>query len=111
MIARKTMQYIQEHYMEDIDEQSIAAAMNFHPYYLTRLTKRYYDTTPYRYLLQCRCEHGIRLLQNTNLSVGEIAAECGFLSQVHFAKVIRRQTGMAPSEIRKKNRTEGNTAV
>jgi len=102
--ARITMQYIREHFMENINEQSIAEELRFHPYYLTRLLRKYYDTTPYQYLLQCRCDHGMRMLLNTDLSIGEISAACGFFSQSHFARVISRLTGMSPSKLRKKGR-------
>lgn len=109
--ARRIMQYIREHFMENINEQSIAKAMRYHPYYLTRLLRKHYDTTPYRYLLQCRCDYGIQMLLHTDLPVGEIAAACGFLSQAHFARVIGRQTGMSPSKFRKIGRKEGQGVV
>ncbi|MGN1345455.1 MAG: helix-turn-helix transcriptional regulator, partial [Eubacteriales bacterium] len=86
--ARRTMQYIEEHFREPINEQSIAAALNFHPYYLARLTMRYFSVTPYQYLLQCRIEEAIRQLLHTNHGIGEIAASCGFTSPSHFSSVI-----------------------
>lgn len=99
--AEQTMKYIETHFREPINEQSIAAALNFHPYYLTRLTVRYFGLTPYQYLLQCRTEEALSMLLNTDKPVGEIAASCGFVSPSHFSTVIRRKTGLTPGMIRK----------
>ena len=98
--ARRTLRYIDEHFREPINEKSIAAALNFHPYYLARLTTRYFGVTPYRYLTQCRVEEAIRLLR-TDRTIGDIAAACGFASPSHFSSAIRRETGMSPGELRK----------
>ena len=100
-VAAKALAYIREHFSEPINEKTIAAAIRYHPYYLTRLTKQYFGTTPYRYLMKCRCDYGIFLLQRTTLPIQEIAISCGFSSQAHFSSVIRKELGIPPSEVRK----------
>ena len=107
-IARAALQYIREHSSEHINEQSIAAAMGYHPYYLSRLTQRYYNITPYRYLMQCRLEHARHLLCNTDLSISDAAAACGFVTQAHFSAFIRRETGMAPNALRQSGKNGRN---
>ena len=102
--AKETMRYIEEHFREPVNEQSIAAAQNYHPYYLTRLTLRYFGVTPYQYLIQCRIEEAVRLLVHTEKPIGEIAAECGFAGLSHFSNVVRRKTGLSPGKIRKNGR-------
>lgn len=101
VLARDAMRYIEEHFREPINEQSVAAALNFHPYYLARLTKRYFGVTPYQYLIQCRIEEGVRLLLHTDQPLGAIASACGFAGLSHFSTVMRRKTGLTPGEIRK----------
>lgn len=100
-VARDTMQYIRTHFREPLDEKRIAAVMKFHPYYLTRLTMRYYHTSPYRYLIRCRVEEAVRLLTETDASVSEIADACGFANPSHFSAVLRRCTGLSPRALRK----------
>ena len=100
--ARRALSYIDEHFREPISEKSVAAALNFHPYYLARLTKRYFGVTPYRYLTQRRVEEAIRLLSGDKTkTIGDIAAACGFAGPSRFSSVIRRETGMSPGELRK----------
>ena len=99
--ARRAMRYIEEHFREPISEKSIAAVPNFHPYYLARLTKRYFSVTPYQYLIQCRIGEAVRLLLHTDQPLGAIASACGFAGLSHFSTVMRRKTGLTPGEIRK----------
>lgn len=100
-VAQQTLQYIREHFAEPIDENAIATAMHFHPYYLTRLTQQYYGTTPYQYLRQCRYEHALQLLQHTDMPIGQVAIECGYPSQAHFSRVITKMSGVSPTTLRK----------
>ena len=99
--ARRAMRYIEAHFREPINEKSVAAALNFHPYYLARLTKRYYGVTPYQYLIRCRIGEAVQLLLRTDRPLGEIASACGFADLSHFSTVMRRKTGLTPGEIRK----------
>lgn len=108
-LARRTLQYIREHFAAPLEENTIAAVMHFHPYYLTRLTRQYCGTTPYQYLRQCRYEHALFLLQHTDLPIGEIATACGYTSQAHFSRVISQMSGSSPTALRKKG--NGGTAV
>ncbi len=99
--ARRAMQYIEAHFREPISEKAVADALNFHPYYLARLTKRYFSVTPYQYLIQCRIGEAVRLLLHTDQPLGAIASACGFAGLSHFSTVMRRKTGLTPGEIRK----------
>lgn len=110
-IARRTMQYIREHCTEPINEQTVAAVMNYHPYYLSRLTQQHYGVTPYRYLMQCRLELSVHLLTSSDRSIGEIAAVCGFSSLSHFSAFIRREMGMPPNALRRNGRNGSGGAL
>jgi len=41
------------------------------------------------------------LLENTNLSVGEITNQCGFENQTHFSRLFKEKTGKSPLQFRK----------
>jgi AraC-like DNA-binding protein len=59
-----------------------------------RLTNR----TPIEFLTWCRLRRACTLLrERPELSVTEVALECGFGSSQYFATVFRRQTGLTPS--------------
>ena len=57
-------------------------------------------TTPARYYRRLRMMRAHRLLQQTDLPVGEVAVASGFQSLEHFSRVYRRYFGCAPSSDR-----------
>jgi len=53
--------------------------------------------TPQRFRGLQRLDRACRLLTDSRMSVGEIARELGFSSQAYFARMFRKETGLAPS--------------
>ena len=51
-----------------------------------------------------RIEYARELIQNTNLTMGEIAEQCGYTSEVHFYRQFRKETGFTPASFRKISR-------
>ena len=52
-------------------------------------------------LQNTRLEHGLSLLQSTDMPIAEIAFNCGFKTPSHFSDSFRKRFGIKPSEIRK----------
>lgn len=48
-------------------------------------------------VLRVRLNRGMRLLENTNLSVEEVGRECGFNSATYFCRFFKRETGTTPA--------------
>jgi AraC family transcriptional regulator len=63
------------------------------------LFKNSFGQTPYQYILQRRIEKGKYLLQHSKLSTEEIAAMVGFGDRSHFAKYLKRFTGLTPKQL------------
>ena len=57
--------------------------------------------TPARYLTHWRMQAAIDLLENTRLSVAEIADRSGYASEVAFRKAFRKQVGEPPGRVRR----------
>lgn len=78
----------------------IAATLNVS---LRQLERNFVDTfgvTPKRYYLVLRLNRAHALLQQTDLSVTEIAVSAGFASTEHFSRAYRAQFGETPSRDR-----------
>jgi AraC family transcriptional regulator len=58
--------------------------------------------SPYHWLLDLRIDRATMLLENSTLSLAEIALQVGFSSQSHFTDVFRRRCGIAPGHWRKR---------
>ena len=81
------------------------------------LSKRQFDrvfqagigTSPKHYARVVRLRRGLRLIQDSNFSLTEIAHESGFFDQSHFIKDFKRFTGFTPREFTRFKGTVGNT--
>ena len=70
-------------------------------YYFEKCFKSVTGYTPISYLNHIRCDRAQRLLLNTDKSIGEICAECGFADQSYFTKVFKKTTGALPTALRR----------
>lgn len=52
-------------------------------------------------LQNTRLEHGLSLLQSTEIPISHIALDCGFKTPSHFSDSFKKRFGIKPSEIRK----------
>ncbi len=68
---------------------------------LERLFATHLRTSAAKHILKLRLERARRLLRQSQRSVAEIAAICGFVSAAHFATAYRRQFGLSPRADRK----------
>jgi AraC family transcriptional regulator of arabinose operon len=95
--------FIQTHLQEPLTLAGIAEAVAMSPPHLIRLFRLHLHTTPMHYLWQRRIARGIALLEQTGLSVGAIAEQCGFQSRYHFSRRVRQELGYAPLEVRQRS--------
>ncbi|WP_088243462.1 AraC family transcriptional regulator [Calothrix rhizosoleniae] len=92
--------YIQAYLAEDICLDEIASYLNLSRYYFCRLFKQSTGSSPYQYVIKCRVERAKKLLKQGNLTLAEIALNCGFAHQSHFHHHFKRLTGMTPIQYR-----------
>jgi YesN/AraC family two-component response regulator len=99
-IPEKCMQFIQEHFAEKIDMNTLAAEIHVSPSYLNRVFKRRFDITPIHYLNLFRIEVAREILVQTTNKIATIASLVGFDDPKHFAKLFKKTTGMTPATYR-----------
>lgn len=93
--------YIREHLVEDLSLKRLAQISNLDPTYFHKLYTRVYGKTPAQRVLSRRITAAQIALEEGSLSIGEIAAACGFSSQAYFASKFREVTGESPTGYRK----------
>lgn len=102
--------YISQHYSGPIWLEDIAQAFNFSPCYFTQVFKKQFGTTLNQFLTQFRIKKGRELLEQTNLSVENIAFLTGFNSRSYFCATFKRLVGVSPIKFRQKTQlTEKGT--
>lgn len=93
--------YLDEHFREKITLDALARKFYIDKYYLTRRFKQYYGTTVNAYLQHLKINHAKHLLRFAELSIEEIAAECGVEDANYFARLFKKIEGTAPGEFRR----------
>lgn len=71
--------------------------------YLYKLFKKYSGISPKQYLSNIKISYSCDLLQNTDLSVGDIAEKVGYDDLLQFSAFFKKQTGMSPLKWRARN--------
>lgn len=93
--------YIEHNFKEKLTLDILAAEANVNKYYLAHAFKEEYGISPINHLIACRIREGKRLLQETDLSLSQIASILGFSSPSYFSQTFRRMEGISPAEYRK----------
>lgn len=75
---------------------------------LERAFQKYLGTSPARYYLSLRLEHGHQLLSQTAMSVTEVALACGFVSPAHFSRRYHERFGVPPRADRARRESIGS---
>lgn len=94
--------YINEHFSENISLKSIAEHANFSPIYFHKMFTAYMGMTPHEMLSRKRLENAKLLLLTTELSMSEIVEKCGFSSNSYFDYHFKKEFGITPSNFRKR---------
>lgn len=95
--VRKAIHMMRQALETPLSAPELAARVGLSARQLERRFKAEVGVTPVRYYLWLRINLAHRLLQQTDLSVAEVAASSGFGSLEHFSRVYRRYFGCAPS--------------
>ena len=95
---------MEEHMAEPVSIQEVAKSTGFCYSMFTEKFKRLYGVPPQEYMVQLRLEYACHLLEESTLSISEIASATRFYDTNHLLKLFRKRYGMAPSQYRRKFR-------
>ena len=74
--------------------------------YMRQLFRERLHTSPKQYVTALRMQKANQLLTQSNATVGDVAAACGFTSIHHFSAAFSAATGQSPTVYRRENRKE-----
>lgn len=97
------MDYIQKHYSEPLQLQTIAEQFGFSYTYLSNLFSEKSAETFTEYLNRIRIEKACEFLIQSDASISEIAWKTGYTDSSYFSRVFKKQTGMSPRTYRRRN--------
>ena len=97
----KIVNYIDQHYKENLSIQVLADHFYVSQSYLSRYFKQNFGTTIKEYIDSVRLEKAINDILHTNLSMTDIAYNNGFANPKSFNRIFKRIYKMTPHEYRK----------
>ena len=95
------IEYIDEHYYENISVDSLAARFFISTSYFSHLFKKKANMSLVEYLNETRLRHARALLENEDLSIGEISLKVGFNDINYFSRIFKKKVGVTPTEYRR----------
>jgi AraC family transcriptional regulator len=97
----RVIDYIQNHYAEDLNLTKLASIACFSKFHFHRLFHAMIGETINDFVQRIRLEKSVHKLNTElNKSITEIALDCGFSSSQHFAKAFKTFYRITPSDFR-----------
>ncbi|WP_051227781.1 GlxA family transcriptional regulator [Oceanospirillum beijerinckii] len=96
------VELMEKHIAVPYSIKTLANQIGTTPRNLEMVFRKFADTTPGRYYLQLRLQHAHKMLEETCLSIANIAQATGFNSQSHFSQCFRDFYHKRPSEVRQR---------
>lgn len=107
--TRAVLQYINEHYHENLRQQEIAGRFHFTREHFSRLFKRHTGMTFKEYVSLYRAEKVRKDLLHTDKKLSEITVDHGFSSETKLIAAFKEHYGTTPSKYRKEWKAAANS--
>jgi AraC-like DNA-binding protein len=98
--SEQVMNWIDQHYAEEIHLNDIAQSLHLSKYYLSRLFQRETGGSLSEYIIARRIKQACRLLYMTTLSVEHIAVNVGYPNTSYFIRIFKKVMGTTPLQYR-----------
>ena len=94
------VRYMNNHYAEPVKVEQLAKKAKMSLRSFTRHFPEMVGCSPIEYLMKLRLHHASDLLINTDLTLSEIAEQCGFYDSNYFCKKFRQAFNASPRRFR-----------
>lgn len=102
---RRAKQMMLEDIAADVSVSQIAMACGLSSRQFERAFQRTFGLPPHRWRMAQRLARARELIDETNLTLANIAERCGFVDQSHLTRVFGGALGITPSAYRRMRRT------
>lgn len=104
LLILRCQNYLQQHYMDDVSLESVAAMFHFNSSYFSILFKQRTGINFSEYLLDLRIKKAKILLEQSDEKIASISERSGFRTAAYFNKMFKRETGISPKTFRQMQR-------
>ncbi len=106
-VVARALRLIERGALNEDGIEALAAQVGLSDRHLRRLFERHLGASPVRIARQHRLSMAKKLLEETELPMGQLAFAAGFSSVRRFNAEIKNSFGASPAQLRKKKRTSG----
>lgn len=102
----ETIEYIKEHYNEEMTRETLAAIAGLSPGYYSHAFKKEVGKSPIDFLNEIRMNKAKELLVTSGQRLRGIANSVGFSDEFYFSRMFKKTVGISPTVYIRKNRTK-----
>jgi two-component system response regulator YesN len=100
-VVMKALDFIEEEYADRVNQKELAEKLGVSPEYFSYLFARDIKVNFSRFLRQYRIEMAVRLLDQGETSLEEVARKAGFSDKKYFCKCFKEEKGISVGEYRR----------
>ncbi len=100
LILRTAVEYLQEHYAEQVSLNEVAEHAFVSTYYISRLFRKETGRNFVDYLNEIRIEKAKGLLKDVKYKTYEVAERVGIPDAHYFSRLFKKHVGVTPTEFR-----------
>ncbi len=100
--VRRAEAWVRKHLADDFEIAALARAVGASARTLARRLDAAVGLTPLQFVQRLRVEVAVHVLETTRLSLQEVATRVGYADPGALRRLIRRETGASPRELRRK---------
>lgn len=97
-VVLSTIEYLENHYSEEISLEDVAEQVNISPQYFSKLIKKSTGFNFIDWLSMLRVKKAKELLTSSNLTVKEVCFLVGYKDPNYFSRIFKKKIGLTPSE-------------
>ena len=99
----RALKMLQTRFRENWSLERLASESGISRARLAELFRRQVGSSIHKVLNKVRVEQAQLLLKDSDCTISEIAADCGFATSQHFARIFRQATGSTAAEYRRRS--------
>lgn len=99
-LTSQLIRYMQEHYAEPLTRETLARLFHYSVPYLSKHFRRETGVSIIDYLISIRMNKAGALLQQTDLSLKDIAASVGYSDVSYFIRMFKKYSGVTPKQFK-----------
>lgn len=98
-MANAVRQFIFDHISEEISVEELSGLQGYHPNYFIKIFSREMGMTPHQYVIQCRMQYAVDLL-NRGMSNQAVGEACSYSDTSTFTRAFHKYYGVTPQKYR-----------